>query len=165
MNGLERMRHVPTPLGTVLLSARDGALVSARFVDSIEQVNPPVASADPVLDRAAAALARYFAGHDLHQGDEAEGVPLAPVGTPFQRKVWDAILSIPYGQTTTYTGIAQSIGAPRAVRAVGAATGRNPLWLFVPCHRVIGRGGALTGYAGGIERKRALLALEHHGRG
>lgn len=85
---------------------------------------------------------------------------LAPCGTDFQRAVWRALAAIPYGKTTTYTAIAQAIGRPSAVRAVGAANGRNPLSIVVPCHRVLGRDGALTGYAGGVERKEALLALE-----
>ena len=85
---------------------------------------------------------------------------LAPRGTEFQREVWRALATIPYGETTTYAEIARAIGRPLAVRAVGAANGRNPLSIVVPCHRVIGRDGTLTGYAGGIENKRKLLALE-----
>jgi len=85
---------------------------------------------------------------------------LAPRGTEFQREVWRALATIPYGETTTYAEIARAIGKPLAVRAVGAANGRNPLSIVVPCHRVIGRDGTLTGYAGGIENKRKLLALE-----
>lgn len=87
-------------------------------------------------------------------------VPLAPLGTPFQHAVWKALAAIPYGTTTTYTAMASAIGRPRAVRAVGAANGKNPLSIVVPCHRVIGRDGTLTGYAGGVARKRRLLALE-----
>jgi len=86
---------------------------------------------------------------------------LAPQeGTPFQRCVWDALRSIPRGKTTTYGEIAREIGAEKAVRAVGAAVGRNPLSLFIPCHRVVGKNGSLTGYAGGVERKKRLLELE-----
>jgi methylated-DNA-[protein]-cysteine S-methyltransferase len=85
---------------------------------------------------------------------------LAPSGTAFQQKVWSALLGIPQGRVATYGEIAHSLGAPQASRAVGAAIGRNPLSLFVPCHRVIGKNGSLTGYAGGLERKQRLLALE-----
>lgn len=81
-------------------------------------------------------------------------------GTPFQRQVWEALRTIPRGKTTTYAELAEQIGSPKAVRALGAAVGRNPLSIFIPCHRVIGRDGSLTGYAGGLERKKRLLELE-----
>jgi len=87
-------------------------------------------------------------------------VPLALAGTPFQRRVWEALAAIPYGHTVTYGTIATRIHAATAVRAVGAAIGRNPISIVVPCHRVVGADGSLTGYAGGVDRKRALLALE-----
>jgi len=87
-------------------------------------------------------------------------LPLAPSGTAWQRAVWDALLAIPFGETATYGAIAQRLGRPSASRAVGAAVGRNPIGLVIPCHRVVGASGALTGYAGGLERKRWLLALE-----
>lgn len=163
MNEHSAFARVATPLGEILLAATGDALVYAQFVDR-HVVEPPRGASEHarhrVLMRASAALERYFAG-DTGKLD----VPLAPHGTPFQRDVWDAILALPWGDVATYTQIAQAVGAPRAVRAVGAATGRNPLCLFIPCHRVVGARGALTGYAGGIERKRALLALEAHGAG
>jgi len=112
-------------------------------------------STDPLLLEAADQLGAYFAG-ELHEFD----LPLAPRGTPFQRGVWDAVSAIPYGSTATYADIAAAVGRPSACRAVGAANGRNPLPLIVPCHRVIGAAGALTGYGGGLERKRSLLDLE-----
>ena len=112
-------------------------------------------SADPLLLEAAAQLRAYFAG-ELREFD----LPLAPRGTVFQRQVWTAVSAIPYGSTATYAEIAAAIGRPSACRAVGAANGRNPLPLIVPCHRVIGAAGALTGYGGGLERKRSLLDLE-----
>lgn len=102
-----------------------------------------------------AQLDDYFEGRRT-----AFELPLAPRGTAFQRRVWGALAAIPYGTTTTYAAIAQSIGQPRAVRAVGAANGKNPLSIVVPCHRVIGKDGTLTGYAGGIPSKRRLLELE-----
>jgi len=100
-------------------------------------------------------LRLYFAG-DLKIFD----LPLELIGTEFQKRVWNALLAIPYGQTRSYTQIAQQIGAPRAVRAVGAANGRNPIPIVVPCHRVIGASGDLVGFGGGLEWKRKLLDLE-----
>lgn len=109
----------------------------------------------PILRRAAAQLAEYFAGtrprFDL---------PLAPVGTEFQRRVWAATAAIPFGATATYREIARKIGAPNAARAVGGALNRNPLAIVVPCHRVVGSAGKLTGYDGGVDRKAFLLTLE-----
>lgn len=102
-----------------------------------------------------AQLEAYFAGRRT-----SFDVALAPRGTAFQRDVWRALSAIPYGTTTTYAEIARAIGRPRAVRAVGAANGRNPLSIVVPCHRVIGKDGTLTGYAGGVKNKRSLLDLE-----
>ncbi|MFM2484198.1 methylated-DNA--[protein]-cysteine S-methyltransferase [Celerinatantimonas yamalensis] len=87
-------------------------------------------------------------------------LPVVMTGTPFQRSVWQALMTIPFGETRTYQQLANAIGHPRAVRAVGAANGRNPISIIVPCHRVIGSNGKLTGYAGGVERKAALLQLE-----
>ncbi|MFS1162582.1 methylated-DNA--[protein]-cysteine S-methyltransferase [Aeromonas salmonicida] len=105
-------------------------------------------------------FAAYFAGRLQHFD-----LPLAAKGTPFQQSVWRALCDIPYGKTVSYLEIAQSIGNHKAVRAVGAANGRNPLSIIVPCHRVIGRSGELTGYAGGIPIKRWLLALEQQNAG
>jgi methylated-DNA-[protein]-cysteine S-methyltransferase len=87
-------------------------------------------------------------------------VAMAPEGTPFQRAVWKAISSVPFGETITYGELARRAGSPGSVRAAGAATGRNPLTIVVPCHRIVGSTGSLTGYAGGLDRKRALLAME-----
>jgi methylated-DNA-[protein]-cysteine S-methyltransferase len=110
----------------------------------------------PLLQQAARELQEYFAGQR-----ERFAVPLdIQAGTPFQRQVWRALLEIPAGASQTYGALAQHIGRPSAVRAVGAAVGRNPVSIFVPCHRVLGAGGALTGYAGGLARKTALLHLE-----
>jgi O-6-methylguanine DNA methyltransferase len=111
-------------------------------------------------ETALAELTAYFAG-----ACRSFTVPLDPRGTPFQRLVWDAVAAVPYGETRTYGEIAHVIGRPAAVRAVGAANGANPLPLIIPCHRLIGANGDLTGYGGGIEIKRRLLALEqrnHH---
>ena len=112
-------------------------------------------STDSLLLEAADQLGAYFAG-ELREFD----LPLAPHGTPWQLDVWAAVSRIPYGRTATYSEIAAEVCTPAACRAVGAANGRNPLAVIVPCHRVIGAGGALTGYGGGLDRKRALLDLE-----
>ena len=112
-------------------------------------------STDPLLLEAAEQLRAYFAG-ELREFD----LPLAPDGTAFQRDVWDAVSAVPYGSTATYSDIAGAVGRPAACRAVGAANGRNPLPVIVPCHRVIGSAGGLTGYGGGLDRKRSLLDLE-----
>jgi methylated-DNA-[protein]-cysteine S-methyltransferase len=112
-------------------------------------------STNPLLLDAAHQLRAYFAGK-LREFD----LPLAARGTPFQRQVWEAVSAIPYGSTATYAEIAAAVGRPSACRAVGAANGRNPLPVIVPCHRVIGVAGGLTGYGGGLERKRSLLDLE-----
>lgn len=109
----------------------------------------------PLLRAAREALQDYFAG-ERRDFD----LPLAPAGTDFQRAVWEALKAIPYGGTRTYGEIAAAVGRPKAVRAVGQANHVNPLPIFIPCHRVVGKGGALTGYAGGLDLKRALLALE-----
>jgi len=113
------------------------------------------ASADPLLLDAADQLRAYFA-RELREFQ----IPLAPRGTAFQLDVWAAVAGIPYGSTASYSEIAAAVGRPSACRAVGAANGRNPLPVMVPCHRVVGAAGALTGYGGGLDRKRALLDLE-----
>jgi methylated-DNA-[protein]-cysteine S-methyltransferase len=112
-------------------------------------------STDPLLLEAADQLSAYFGG-ELRDFD----LPLAPRGTPFQLSVWDAVSAVPYGRTATYSEIAGAVGRPSACRAVGAANGRNPLPVIVPCHRIIGAAGGLTGYGGGLDRKRTLLDLE-----
>ena len=109
----------------------------------------------PLLRAAREALLSYFAG-ERRDFD----LPLAPAGTDFQRAVWEALRAIPYGGTRTYGEIAAAVSRPKAVRAVGQANHVNPLPIFIPCHRVVGKGGALTGYAGGLDLKRALRALE-----
>ena len=145
-----RMHRVETPIGPLWLATADGGLGSIAFD------GPAAATSDDALLREAEEqLSAYFAG-ELRRFD----LPLSPRGTEFQRRVWDAVAAVPYGTTTTYSRLAAAIGSPRATRAVGAANGRNPLAIVVPCHRVIGASGALTGYGGGLQVKRALLALE-----
>ena len=144
------MHSVETPIGRLWLATTDGGLGSIAFH------GPAGATSDDALLREAEEqLSAYFAG-ELTRFE----LPLAPRGTEFQRRVWDAVAAVPYGTTTTYSRLAASISRPRATRAVGAANGRNPLPIVVPCHRVIGASGALTGYGGGLDVKRALLALE-----
>ena len=154
---------LPTSLGAMLLASDGDALIGAWFEG--QRYEPPRGPSWerrhnlPILLRAGAELTEYFAGTRREFT-----LPLAPAGTPFQRDVWNAIAGIPYGETAAYRDLASRVARPTSIRAAGAATGRNPLSIIVPCHRVIGADGALTGYAGGLERKRALLALEHAAR-
>jgi len=149
-----------SPLGPMLLAARRGGLAGLWFEG---QKHWPQGAGGwrqdpghPVLGQAIRQLDDYFAGR--REGFE---LPLdLSGGTAFQARVWQALQAIPAGATVSYGALAASIGAPAAVRAVGAAVGRNPVSIVVPCHRVLGAGGALTGYAGGLERKTALLRLE-----
>jgi methylated-DNA-[protein]-cysteine S-methyltransferase len=109
----------------------------------------------PLLRRAGEQLTAYFEG-----GRQTFSLPLAPVGTPFQRRVWAELQRIPYGETLSYSQLARRAGRPRAIRGAGAANGKNPISIVIPCHRVMGKDGSLTGYGGGLETKRALLDLE-----
>jgi len=150
---------VDTPVGEVTLVS-DGAHLVGVYLDG-QKHRPEESTFGPREDDAAPfpearrQLGEYFAGERT-----AFDLPLAPVGTAFQRGVWAALTRIPYGQTCSYATLAAEVGQPGASRAVGAAVGRNPISVVVPCHRVVGANGALTGYAGGVERKRALLDLE-----
>ena len=148
---------VDSPVGPLTLVERSGRLAGLYMADQRHLPDADSFGApDPgALPEVREQLAAYFAG-DLRDFD----LPLAPVGTPFQVAVWEALRRVPYGRTCTYGELAAAVGRPSAVRAVGAANGRNPLSVVVPCHRVVGAGGVLTGYAGGLERKAFLLALE-----
>ena len=146
---------IETPLGALELVATDRGLRSVRWPSLSKDPGTAHAPAHPVLRRAAAELHEYFLGVRTRFD-----VALDPIGTPFQRDAWTYLSRIPYGETRTYAEQARAIGQPNAARAVGAANGRNPLSIVVPCHRVIGSNGSLTGFAGGIERKRFLLNLE-----
>ncbi len=149
---------IETPLGPLTALAGDAGLMGLWFD---RQQHGPGALEVPVDDeqrwiaQARAELALYFAGR-LH----AFAVALAPQGTPFQEAVWTRLCAIRCGDTSSYGRIARAVGSPQASRAVGAAVGRNPISIIVPCHRVIGENGTLTGYAGGLERKQALLDIE-----
>ena len=152
--------HTTSPLGDVLLAPTEQGLAGVWFVhrqehlpDSSQWVTD---NAHPTLMAAATQLREYFEGQRL-----TFEIQLQPAwGTPFQRAVWQALQRIPYGYTSTYGDIARDIANPKAVRAVGAAIGQNPHSIIVPCHRVLGANGSLTGFAGGLDRKKHLLALE-----
>jgi len=152
-------KFVSSPVGLLKLVANDLALVAilwenddpkrVRLGSLIEDVD------HPILCLAEQQLGEYFAG-----ARKSFDLPLDFAGTPFQKKVWSELLNIPFGQTRTYGQIANSIGKPRAFRAVGAANGKNPISIVAPCHRVIGKDGSLTGFAGGLEAKECLLEIE-----
>jgi methylated-DNA-[protein]-cysteine S-methyltransferase len=152
---------VDSPLGPLTLVTRAGGLAGVymtqqRHLPPEDTFGPRVAVTDvPLLTRTADQLAAYFAG-DLRDFD----LDMSTSGTPFQRRVWTALRDIPYGETVTYGELAAAVGQPTASRAVGLANGRNPLSIVVPCHRVVGANGSMTGYGGGIERKRWLLDFE-----
>ena len=157
---------VTTPLGDMRLAASPTGLAGAWFVTGQRHLPPddhiaswPAAPHHPVLLAASEQLGAYFRAER-----QAFELPLdLTSGTPFQQLVWHALLGIASGHTRSYGEVAKGIQRPAAVRAVGTAIGRNPLSVFVPCHRVLGAGGALTGYAGGLDRKAALLRLEGDG--
>jgi methylated-DNA-[protein]-cysteine S-methyltransferase len=152
-------KHVSSPVGTLTLVATDDGLAAILWENdrplrvrlNIEAEN----ARHPMLVEAERQLSEYFAGRR-----KRFALKLDVSGTPFQRKVWNALLTIPFGETRSYAQIAKQIGHPSAARAVGAANGRNPLSIVAPCHRVIGSTGALTGFAAGLEVKARLLALE-----
>lgn len=153
-------RWIDTSVGPYLLAAEDGALVGVWRRDQLHfpraaRYGETAEGPHRVLDAAEEQLHAYLAGRR-----ESFDLPLAPAGTPFQQEVWERLRAIPRGATTTYGEIAREVGRPRAAQAVGAAVGSNPISIVVPCHRVVGSTGALTGYAGGIETKRSLLLLE-----
>lgn len=147
------MTTMPSPLGALRLYAAIDELVGVYLPD--QSVPPGIERRVDVLRAATAQLAEYFAGQR-----RAFDLPLAPRGTGFQALVWDALTRIPHGETRSYREVARSLGRPSACRAVGAANGRNPLSIVVPCHRVIASNGDLTGYAGGLVAKRWLLDHE-----
>jgi methylated-DNA-[protein]-cysteine S-methyltransferase len=157
--------HYPSPLGPLVGAAEDGAVTGLWFEGQryfpsfLEGVTSSAASPDsPVLRDLGGWLEAYFAG-----ANPAVTFPLAPRGTPFRQAVWEALREVPYGVTTTYGELAARLSTPGkkpSARAIGGAVGHNPISLVIPCHRVLGAGGALTGYAAGLDRKRALLQLE-----
>jgi methylated-DNA-[protein]-cysteine S-methyltransferase len=149
--------RIPSPVGELLLVGDELWLRSLDMLDhkGAPEVRPEWRRADEAFAEARDQLDAYFAGER-----QAFELPLAPEGTPFCQEVWDELRKIPYGETRSYGELAAQIGRPRAARAVGLANGRNPIAIVVPCHRVIGANRSLTGYGGGVERKRQLLELE-----
>lgn len=163
MNALLAQARADTPLGPVTLAATAQGLAGLWFDDQKHHPGPidaPVDARQRWIAQALAELARYW-----NEPARAFAVPLDPQGSAFQRGVWQALRGIGPGQTASYGALAAGLGRASAVRAVAAAVGRNPLSIVVPCHRVLGKDGALTGYAGGLERKAALLAREGVRRG
>jgi len=151
-----RYRTVDSPVGKLTLAGPPGRLRHLRMVDqTYEPSRADWESDDTAFPDAVDQLEEYF------RGERTEfDLKLDLIGTAFQRRVWAALLTIPYGETRSYGQIAAQLGAPGACRAVGLANGHNPVGIIVPCHRVIGANGSLTGYGGGLDRKRALLDLE-----
>ena len=152
-------KRVPSPVGRLTLVASDEGLAAILWEDDrpgrVRIDAGPEVSDHPILNEAERQLAEYFSGRR-----QQFALRLEMSGTAFQRRVWSALLAIPFGQTRSYREIAEQIGSPRAVRAVGAANGRNPISIVAPCHRVVGSTGALTGFAGGLANKARLLELE-----
>ena len=147
----EFIEYYDSPIGILRINANANELSAVVFVDDIQQPAKPNAATKMTKIQ----LTEYFAG-TRQQFD----LPIAVTGTDFQRQVWQQLKMIPYGKTSSYQDIARQINNPKAVRAVGSANGKNPLTIVVPCHRVIGSDGSLTGYAWGVSRKAQLLELE-----
>lgn len=141
-----------SPVGWLLLEADESAITKVHFMDEKGEVS---ASLSPVLRQCIAELDEYFSGKR-----EGFSLPLRPFGTDFQQKVWKQLLNIPFAKTVSYSQVAAQLGDLKSIRAVGTANGRNPLAIIIPCHRVIGRDGSLTGYGGGLWRKKWLLDFE-----
>jgi methylated-DNA-[protein]-cysteine S-methyltransferase len=153
-----RTRTISSPVGDLILYATDDALVAAQMKNQKHALDldaEEARGAHPILDSAARDFTAYFSGNL-----QSIKTPLAAKGTAFQQKVWAALRTIPFGETWSYVQLAKKIGKPNASRAVGTANSRNPIAILVPCHRVIGASGALTGYAGGLENKKWLLDHE-----
>ena len=155
-----RYAVIATPIGDLVAWGEDEVLFGLGFADSPRSVRiePAWRRDDTALQHVAEQLEAYFAGR-ITRFD----LKLAMHGTSFQRRVWTALQTIPYGATTTYGELARELGEPRAIRAVGGANARNPISIVIPCHRLIGADGSLTGYAGGLQRKQWLLARIIHG--
>jgi len=149
--------RIESPVGELTIVAEDDAIVAIEMSPARPDVTAGAVRDDayPLLNEAKRQLDAYFT-RELHDFS----LPLRPAGTDFQQRVWKALERIPYGATVSYGDIAKAIGSPGSSRAVGAANGANPIPIVVPCHRVIGSNGSLTGYGGGLDRKRKLLALE-----
>jgi methylated-DNA-[protein]-cysteine S-methyltransferase len=168
MTAMRKHSVLPSPIGDLVLVAEDGALVAVGMEPPAVPAGRSEArlrDADPTprlgeRDDAALAQARTQLGEYFARGRTRFDLPMAPEGDEFHQRVWGLLRQIPYGQTRSYGDLARELGDVRLSQAVGAANGRNPIAVVIPCHRVIGSDGSLTGYAGGLDRKRFLLALE-----
>ena len=149
---MEETIFIPTPLGVAKLVSDENGLSAFTVLNSDEKLTDIIPE---VLEDAVYQINEYFDGKR-----EVFTLDLNPEGTDFQKKVWDALLTIPFGKTTSYLELSKTLGDVKAIRAVAAANGKNPLWIIIPCHRVIGSDGSLTGYAGGLHRKQWLLEHE-----
>lgn len=168
---MKKTLYVDSPVGPLAIVESDGAVTEVSFarpgvapsssgvsdtpINRNALANPSADAASPLLEKTAREISEYFAGKL-----KRFTVPFKPAGTDFERRVWTALLDIPWGTTRTYGEIAATIGNPKASRAVGRAIGANPVAIIIPCHRVIGKDGSLTGYVGGLDRKKTLLAIE-----
>ena len=141
------------PIGEIMIAAEEGAITAIRFERDLPKEAKQVET--PLIKRCQEELREYFAGER-----QMFDLPLAPQGTAFQQRVWQALLTIPYGEVRSYGDIARQIGDPKASRAIGGANNRNPIAIIIPCHRVIGANGRLVGYGGGLDKKEMLLSLE-----
>lgn len=148
---------LPSPIGDLLILAQEFALKEIIFQpkDQAHQINPEWIRGSELIEHTKSELSAYFSGH-LKEFT----VQVNPCGTPFQKKIWKEVMSIPYGQVCSYQDIANKINHTSACRAVGRANAQNPIPIIIPCHRVIGKSGKLTGYAGGLNRKQKLLNIE-----
>ncbi|SDS46419.1 methylated-DNA--[protein]-cysteine S-methyltransferase [Winogradskyella sediminis] len=144
--------YIETPLGHAKISGNEDGIVSISIIDTLEDLTNPIP--EPLLD-GVTQLKEYFYGNR-----SVFNLKLNPKGTIFQKKVWNALANIPFGKTISYLQLSKQLGDTKAIRAVASANGKNPLWIIIPCHRVIGSDGSLTGYAGGLYRKQWLLNHE-----
>jgi len=151
---MPNITYFDSPIGRITV-AEEGGMIMRLFFETTAIPDGFVEAETPVLREAVKQLNEYFAG-----GRKSFDLPLEMRGTEFQKKAWNALCAIPYGETRSYAQVAESIGNPKGTRAVGLANNRNPLAIFVPCHRVIGKNGSLTGFAGGLDAKQWLLDLE-----
>lgn len=154
--------YISTDLGPIRVTANDKELLSVHFLETEEEheVTKIDVTGNEITNDTVVQLKEYFSGKRT-----VFDVPLAPAGTDFQKQVWKELVKIPFGKTDHYSSIANKINNPLSVRAVGAANGKNPIAIIIPCHRIIGADGSLTGYAGGLWRKEFLLNLEAAGKG
>lgn len=146
-----RVTHFLSPIGTLEITGDEDGICSVLFLDG----NPSVKNSSPILDECVKQLGEYFANQRT-----VFDLPLKPNGTDFQKSVWEELQNIPFGRTISYMDMAKRLGDPKVIRAAGTANGKNPIAIIIPCHRVVGTDGSLTGYAGGLKRKQWLLEHE-----